>query len=125
MLVIIAPMGQFNSRVRKPSTNGKVERLFRTFKRWWRGALLPWGWPGLSARLEDFRGWFNNHRPHSALGGRTPIEAWCHEVLPEPSPIYARDDETPEIDVRRINYRGDPRLPVVCIHLTKEDRRAA
>ncbi len=70
-------------------------------------------------------GWFNNHRPHTALGGRTPIEAWCHEALPEPIPIYARDDETPEIDVRRINYRGDPGLPVIRIHLTKETRRAA
>ncbi len=55
-----------HSRVRKPSTNGKIERLFRTFKRWWRTALLPWGWPSINMQLEDYRHWFNTHRPHAA-----------------------------------------------------------
>ena len=67
----------------------------------------------IQRRLEDFGAWFNERRPHSALHGRTPREAWEGRVLPEPVSIRARDQLQPQIDICRGHYHGDPRLPVI------------
>lgn len=57
-----------------PQTCGKVERLHQTQKRWL--AMQP---PAatlaeLAAQLDRFRVEYNQHRPHRALGRRTPRE---------------------------------------------------
>ena len=101
------------ARVRAPYVNGKIERAFRTFRIWWRLVLTSLTERGIQCRLDDFRAWFNEHRPHSALHGRTPQEAWEGRCLPTPIPIRARDQRQPQIEVRRRHYHGDPRLPVV------------
>jgi len=101
------------ARVRAPYLNGKLERAFRTFRVWWRLILTGLTQRGIQRRLDEFGAWFNEHRPHSALHGRTPQEAWEGRVLPEPVPIRARDQSQPQIEIRRRHYRGDPRLPVV------------
>jgi len=100
-------------RVRAPYLNGKLERAFRTFRVWWRLVLTGQTQRGIQRRLDQFGAWFNKHRMHSALHGRTPQEAWEGRVLPEPIPIRARDQLQPQIDVCRRHYRGDPRLPVI------------
>jgi len=101
------------ARVRAPFLNGKIERAFRTFRVWWRLVLTGLTQRGIQRRLDDFKAWFNESRPHSALQGRTPQEAWEGRVLPEPVSIRARDQLQPQIEVRRRHYRGDPRLPVL------------
>ena len=101
------------ARVRAPYLNGKIERAFRTFRVWWRLVLTGLTHRGIQRRLDDFGAWFNEHRPHSALHGRTPQEAWEGCVLPEPIPIRARDHLQPRIGIRRRHYHGDPRLPVI------------
>jgi transposase InsO family protein len=101
------------ARVRAPFLNGKIERAFRTFRIWWRLVLTGLTQRGIQRRLDHFEAWFNKHRPHSALQGRTPQEAWEGRVLPEPVPIRARDQLQPQSEIRRRHYRGDPRLPVV------------
>jgi transposase InsO family protein len=106
---IIAVQG----RVRAPYLNGKLERAFRTFRVWWRLVLTGQTQRGIQRRLDRFGAWFNEHRAHSALHGRTPQEAWEGRVLPEPIPIRARDQLQPQIEVRRRHYRDDPRLPVL------------
>jgi len=108
-------------RVRAPFLNGKLERTFRTFRLWWRVVLT-----GLSARsiqrhLDRYQHWYNHHRPHSALDGQTPGEAWGGEDMPQPLPFRASDASRPHIAVRRVPWRGDPRLPVLQIQV----RRAA
>jgi len=70
---------------------------------------------GIQRRLDDFGAWFNEHRPHSALHGRTPQEAWDGHDLPTPVPIRARDQLQPQIEIRRRHYHGDPRLPIIDI----------
>ena len=70
-----------------PWTNGRMERIFRTFKE----TLRPCFWIVRSrtqwARLcADFAVFYNDHRPHLAFGGRTPTEV--HKgivVVPAPS----------------------------------------
>lgn len=101
------------ARIRAPYLNGKIERAFRTFRVWWRLVLTGLTQRGIQRRLDQFGAWFNEHRAHSALHGRTPQEAWEGRVLPEPIPIRARDQLQPQIDVRRRHYCGDPRLPVL------------
>jgi transposase InsO family protein len=60
-----------------PWTNGRTERLFRTFKETVRQFI--WFFRGqrhLDRVCEDFRTFYNRDRPHSAWGGRTPDEVW-------------------------------------------------
>ncbi len=101
------------ARVRAPYLNGKIERAFRTFRIWWRLVLTGLTQRGIQRKIEDFKDWFNEVRPHSALHGLTPQEAWEGRVLAEPVPIRARDRLDPQIEVRRRHYHGDPRLPVL------------
>jgi len=101
------------ARVRAPYLNGKIERAFRTLRIWWRLVLTGLTQRGIQRRLDEFGAWFNEHRPHSALHGLMPQEAWEGRILPEPVPIHARDQLRPQIEVRGRHYRGDPRLPVI------------
>ena len=61
------------NRPRAPHLNGKVERVQRT--------ALDEFWPTVdpkdpdrAAQLEQWRFFYNQHRPHSSLGGSTPAE---------------------------------------------------
>ena len=108
-------------RVRTPYLNGKIERLFRTWRIWASMLLLPFGRLAVQRRVEAFRHWYNHHRPHAALRGRTPEEAWQGTLLPKPIAIRQRDAVKPTISIRRVNCRGDPFLPIVQITV----RRAA
>ena len=101
------------ARVRAPFLNGKIERAFRTFRVWWRLVLTGLTQKGIQRRLDRFGAWFNELRPHSAVHGLTPQEAWEGRVLPEPVPIRARDRLQPQIEIRREHYHGDPRLPIL------------
>ena len=101
------------ARVRAPYLNGKIERAFRTFRIWWRLVLTGLTQRSIQRKIDDFKDWFNEVRPHSALHGLTPQEAWEGRVLAEPVPIRARDRLDPQIELRRRHYHGDPRLPVL------------
>lgn len=59
----------------KPWQNGRIERLFWSLKEQL-NLLKPadGNAPGLS--LADFQFWYNEVRPHQALHGWTPMEAW-------------------------------------------------
>jgi transposase InsO family protein len=56
------------NRPRAPHLNGKVERVQRTALEEFWSTVDPKG-PDLAARLEEWRSFYNHHRPHSALGG--------------------------------------------------------
>ena len=96
-----------------------MERAFRTFKLWWRVVLCGLSRTSIQYRLDNYRHWYNHHRPHSAIDGLTPDEAWNATELSEPIPIRCRNPVKPGIRVRRINCRGDPYLPVIQITLSK------
>jgi len=65
-----------HSRPYHPQTCGKVERFHQTLKRWLakqpRAATLE----QLQAQLDWFRAYYNDLRPHRALGRRTPAQAY-------------------------------------------------
>jgi hypothetical protein len=75
---------QKNSRPNHPTTCGKVERFHQTLKRWLTAhpaATID----ELQAALERFVHEYNQQRPHSSLGDRTPTAAY--HTRPKASPI--------------------------------------
>lgn len=61
------------TRPRRPQTNGKAEALVKTLLREW---AYRFAYPTSAHRARALPGylrWYNQHRPHSSLGGRPPI----------------------------------------------------
>jgi transposase InsO family protein len=61
-------------RVRSPRLNGKGERSQRTDKEEFYQLLTYSDDVDLNKKLEEWQNFYNYHRPHSALGGKTPDE---------------------------------------------------
>lgn len=59
-----------------PQTCGKLERWHQTLKRWLRAQPLAKDIDGLQTQLDAFLLYYNHERPHRALHGATPFEAW-------------------------------------------------
>jgi transposase InsO family protein len=65
-----------NSRPFHPQTCGKIERFWQTLKKWLLARPAPDTTGELNELLAQFRGFYNYHRPHRALRGTTPAEAF-------------------------------------------------
>jgi transposase InsO family protein len=65
---------QFN-KPGMPWMNGRVEKLFGTFKERLNHLAIN-DFTDLHVAVAEFRIWYNLLRPHQHLGGRTPFEAW-------------------------------------------------
>jgi transposase InsO family protein len=61
------------TRVRRPQTNGKVERLNRTLLEEWAYKRLYTSETNRRAALSGWLHHYNHHRPHTALGNLPPI----------------------------------------------------
>jgi len=66
-------------RPRRPQTNGKVERFHQTMAREWGYGLVYRSSAHRRAALPHWLRYYNERRPHSALGGRPPISR-VHDV---------------------------------------------
>jgi transposase InsO family protein len=73
-----------NSRPYHPQTCGKVERLHQTLKRYLSRQAPARTLAGLQEQLDGFSGYYNETRPHRALGGRTPLQAYGARVKARP-----------------------------------------
>jgi transposase InsO family protein len=60
-----------------PQTCGKIERWHQTLKRWLRTQPRAVTLAELQAQLDWFVAFYNHRRPHRALRGATPAEAWA------------------------------------------------
>ncbi len=65
-----------NSTPRHPQTCGKIERFWQTLKKWLRARPPAATLAELNELLAQFRDFYNHHRPHRALRGATPAEAF-------------------------------------------------
>ena len=66
------------TRIYRPRTNGKAERLIQTLLREW---AYTRSYPSSESRARALPGylrWYNRRRPHSALGARPPISRVSH-----------------------------------------------
>jgi transposase InsO family protein len=74
-----------NSRPYHPQTCGKVERLHQTLKRYLAKQPPAWTLSELQEQLDAFAHHYNAIRPHRALGGRTPLQAYSARVKARPA----------------------------------------
>jgi len=80
-----------NSRPYHPQTCGKVERLHQTLKRYLSRQAPARTLAGLQEQLDGFTGYYNARRPHRALGGRTPLQAYGARVKARPPGASSAD----------------------------------
>jgi transposase InsO family protein len=66
-----------NSTPFHPQTCGKIERFWQTLKKWLRARDAPDTLADLNHLLDQFREFYNHQRPHRALRGATPAEAFA------------------------------------------------
>ena len=67
---------QKNGSPGHPQTQGKIERFHQTQQRWLRARPAADTLLELQHQLDTFREHYNQHRPHRALGRRTPADAY-------------------------------------------------
>jgi len=67
-----------------PETCGKVERFHQTLKRFLARQPPPRSLPELQLQPDSFRAFYNHHRPHRALDGRTPLVAFNARLKAHP-----------------------------------------
>jgi transposase InsO family protein len=78
-----------HSRAYHPQTCGKVERFHQTLKRFLAKQAPPISIAHLQTQLDAFRSYYNQRRPHRALGQRTPLAAFNARLRARPAPIAA------------------------------------
>jgi len=66
------------TRIYRPRTNGKAERLIQTLLREWAYGRSYHSSEQRARALPGYLRWYNRRRPHSALGARPPITRVSH-----------------------------------------------
>jgi transposase InsO family protein len=81
-----------HSRPYHPQTCGKVKRLHQTLKKWLARQPTAGTIADLQAQLDRFGHTYNSHRPHRALGRRTPAAAYAArpKAVPTGTGLLAR-----------------------------------
>jgi transposase InsO family protein len=74
-----------NSRPYHPQTCGKIERLHQTLKRYLAKQPPAETLPQLQSQLDTFVHYYNDIRPHRALDGRTPLQAYSTRIKAKPT----------------------------------------
>jgi transposase InsO family protein len=72
-----------------PQTCGKVERFHQTLKRFLAKQPAAPTRAVLQLQLDTFRAYYNQHRPHRALAGRTPLTAFHARLKARPEGLDA------------------------------------
>lgn len=94
---------QKNGSPGHPQTQGKIERLHQTQKRWLAARPLPATLTELQHLLDEFREHYNEHRPHRANDRRTP--GHTYRATPKALPA-ARHDPHYRIRYDRVDKDG-------------------
>jgi len=66
------------TRIYRPRTNGKAERLIQTLLREWAYARSYTSSTARARALAGYLRWYNRRRPHSSLGARPPVSRVSH-----------------------------------------------
>ena len=95
-LLALEGITQKNGRPYKPTTQGKIERFWQTLKKYL--TVHPAATVHeLQQMLDEFRDYYNQHRPHRALNRKTP--AFAYTLIPKAEP--ARPDDP---NIWRVRY---------------------
>jgi transposase InsO family protein len=103
-LLPVLGVRQKNGSPGHPQTQGKIERFHQTLQRWLR-ARPPARTPcELQRQLDEFRGHYNDHRPHRALGRQTP--GAVYSATPKAAPAGARAPQHYRLRYDRLDTKG-------------------
>lgn len=82
---------QKNGSPGHPQTQGKIERFHQTQKRWLTGQTRATNIHELQLQLNEFTRIYNHHRPHKAIGHKTPQNAYesTPKAIPEGEGVTA------------------------------------
>jgi transposase InsO family protein len=104
-----------NSRPYHPQTCGKIERLHQTLKRYLTHQPAAKTLTELQAQLDAFVHYYNHIRPHRALHGHTPLQAYSNRIkarpatgAPQPTHFRVRQDKVDQGG--RVTLRHNSRL---------------
>jgi transposase InsO family protein len=95
-LLALEGITQKNGKPYKPTTQGKIERFWQTLKKHLTAHPTA-GIEELQQVLDNFRNYYNQHRPHRALNRRTP--AFAYTLIPKATPVLPADP-----DLWRVRY---------------------
>jgi transposase InsO family protein len=103
-----------NSRPYHPQTCGKVERLHQTLKRHLARQEAAKTLSELQRQLDTFARYYDHTRPHRALSGRTPLQAYTARLKARPAGAkagtYFRVREDKVDKTGKVSLRYDSRL---------------
>lgn len=104
---LLAQLGveQKNGRPFHPQTQGKIERWHRTLKQWLAAQPLAAGLDELNGQLARFIRYYNHERRHSAIGRRTPWQAYTERDKARPDARLAAAVEEAEAAMREPDAR--------------------
>jgi hypothetical protein len=101
-LLVSLGVTQKNGHPSHPQTQGKIERFHQTQKRWLAAQPAAGTIAELQTQLDTFAGIYNQIRPHRALQGATPAQAYGATIKAAPA-----------------NQRNDPHYRVRNDHLDR------
>ena len=102
-LLALHGIAQKNGLPYKPTTQGKIERLWQTLKKHLTArptATIE----ELQAVLDAFREYYNTQRPHRSINRRTP--AFAYELIPKASPTAPNDPNLWRVRYDRVDPGG-------------------
>jgi transposase InsO family protein len=103
-----------NSRPYHPQTCGKIERLHQTLKRYLDKQKPSGTLKNLQRQLDAFVHYYNHIRPHRALQGRTPLQAYSARIKAQPASrtpnTYFRVRQDKVDDAGKVSLRHMSRL---------------
>ncbi|MSP26267.1 MAG: transposase, partial [Myxococcales bacterium] len=74
-----------------------VERFIRSVKsECTRRIIVPFHLPAMRSELGCYAPWFNEHRPHEGLHGRTPLEVYSGRPPANEAPRFEPRDDWPQ-----------------------------
>ena len=66
-----------------------IERFIKSLQEeWLRCLIIPLRLDAMRADLSVYMSWFNEHRPHQALEGKTPMEVYHHLASVNAAPRF-------------------------------------
>ena len=102
--------------VHKHGSIAVVERLHATIKAILRLIIIPESQSRFERELSLIRIWYNEHRPHETLGGKTPNEVFCSRPAANEQPRFEPRERWPRgspCAAPRVDVERDPGDPIV------------
>ena len=102
-LLALYGIAQKNGLPYKPTTQGKIERLWQTLKKHLHAHPAA-SIEELQQILDAFREYYNQHRPHRSINRRTP--SFAYQLIPKASPTAPEDPNLWRVRYDRVDPGG-------------------